>query len=185
MPFCDSSRACIQERPHAARRVVQQIIWRPPQISAVAMAAYANDSEDAPLTLVLSFSSSTCSRRPSSYLACTVLVSGTCGYWCIGAVCGRRRYTPGRGGTGREGDGLGVFVVQVGVWVWCAWGLLRPVRSSFKRSTFDLVLACLMNGATWIALVIWWNTLHWFAPARMLSVSCTSVVLWFGGRHVL
>jgi len=34
-----------------------------------------------------------------------VLVSGTCGYWRIGAVCGRRRYTPGTGGTGREDDG--------------------------------------------------------------------------------
>jgi hypothetical protein len=59
-----------------AGRVVQQRMWRPPQISA---AADANDDEEAPLTLALSFSSSACSG-PSSCLACTVLVSGTCEY---------------------------------------------------------------------------------------------------------
>jgi len=47
---------------------------------------------------------------------------------------------------------LGTVVAQVGVWY--AWALLRPVRSSFGRSTGGL-LACLMNGVTWIALVIW------------------------------
>jgi len=147
--------------PNAARRVVQERMWRPPRTSAVAMAADANDSEEAPLTLGNQYPLTHAVLFVLGVLPQAIKLFGMHGIpWThasgglylssflvlagIGALArcaGGDNDTPWEeaalGKRTMEMLRLGAVVAQVGVWVWCAWALLHLVHSSFRQSSIN------------------------------------------------
>jgi len=164
--------------PNAARRVVQERMWRPPRTGDVAMAADVTESEDTPLTLGNQYPLTHAVIFVLGVLPQAIKLFGMHGIpWThasgglylssflvlagIGALArcaGGDNDTPWEeaalGKRTMEMLRLGAVVAQVGVWVWCAWALLHLVHSSFGQSTFYQFLVFPMRSVVFFVIVL-------------------------------
>ena len=80
---------------------------------------------------------------------------------------------------------LGTVVAQVGVWVWCAWALLRPVRSSFGQPTFYQILVFPMFFVAFFVIVLPPMAIAVSLPFREYLRASACVLGFYGWGHLL